>query len=54
MEHGGDKTHAGDIEETGKTSLLEVTESSELLSTFNPKSYKMQFQNFLSDCLTSG
>lgn len=41
----GGRPHAGDTEETDKTSVLEVLESSELSSTFFPKSCKMQFRN---------
>lgn len=39
-------THAGDTEETDEASVLEVLESSELSSTFFPKSCKMQFRNW--------
>ena len=39
------ETHAGDTEETDEASVLETLESSELSSTFFPKSCKMQFRN---------
>lgn len=40
------ETHAGDTEETDDASVLETLESSELSSTFFPKSCKMQFRNW--------
>lgn len=40
------ETHAGDTEETDEASVLEVLESSELSSTFFPKSCKMLFRNW--------
>lgn len=43
---GLEEPHAGDTEETDETSVLEVLESSELSSTFFPKSCKMQFRNW--------
>lgn len=39
-------THAGDTEDTDEASVLEALESSELSSTFFPKSCKMQFRNW--------
>lgn len=42
----GWETHAGDTEETDEASVLETLESSELSSTFFPKSCKMQFRNW--------
>lgn len=43
---GLEESHAGDTEETDEASVLEVLESSELSSTFFPKSCKMQFRNW--------
>ena len=40
------ETHAGDTEETDDASVLETLESSELSSTFFPKSCKIQFRNW--------
>lgn len=40
------ETHAGDTEDTDEASVLEALESSELSSTFFPKSCKMQFRNW--------
>lgn len=40
------ETHAGDTEDTDEASVLEALESSELSSTFLPKSCKMQFRNW--------
>lgn len=40
------ETHAGDTDDTDEASVLEELESSELSSTFFPKSCKMQFRNW--------
>lgn len=40
------ETHAGDTEDTDEASVLEALESSELSSTFFPKSCNMQFRNW--------